>query len=127
LCVRAGAAPFHDPARAHRRSAVRPTQSLWRPRWRRVPPAHAASATDGGDGCAAAHSSGRRRDIVPTSATTPDAQSRGAHSRPTGEFQLRAAPSLSLATPDHELRLALTASWRLILGVTYVLVLHTDL
>jgi hypothetical protein len=30
----------------------------------------------------------------------------------------------SLATPDHELRLALAASWRLILGVTYVLVLH---
>lgn len=51
---------------------------------------------------------------------------RGAHSIPTAGCRLRAAPSLWLAAPDHGLRLAPSACWRLILNVTSVLVLHTS-
>src|SRR5688572_6463417 len=101
-----------------------PSRNPWRHRSSRRPPARGASASDAGVDSAGAGRPGRTTDNAPTNATALGERSHAAHSTPTRAHPLRAGPSASLATPDHALRLARTASWRLILGVTYVLVLH---
>jgi hypothetical protein len=87
--------------------------------------ADAAPAIDAAVGCAVVSRPGPPPDTAPTTAITPAGRSPTAHSAPPRSHRLRAAPLASLATPDHGLHLSRVASWRLMLGVTYVLVLHT--